>query len=264
MAAIKIIANDLELDYVKETLSVKKENTALSRNFKISHSVFPFLIIENSKTKKAIGTRELTSIKKKKFIDVTVFDSGEKYLGKLQVISYLNGFRKCNLKYASELLNITDVKISEFMPTVSVIPGETSPVPFVESSDQAITGSEHWSTYPLSFINQGFPSVKWQFPTMQWKDKFGVDLADDDEWFKYTGEVNLFAADKSFFANNTYTENEFEVLTLDNINVAMPQVYLLAPLFYALQSIGYSAEGSFYDNDFIKRILFLSFKKTEQ
>lgn len=260
MAAIKIICNDIELDYVRETLSVKKENTALSRNFKISHSTVPFLIVENSNTKKAIGTRELTSVNKQKIIDVIVFDSGEKYFGKLQVLSYLNGFRKCNLKYASELLTIMDKKISEFMPVVSVIPGEIDLVAFTDKSDQVIPGYEYWETYPVAFINQGFPAVKWQFPTMVWRNKFGIDLADDDEWAEYKDEVNQFSEDNTVFANNSFTENEFEILTVENNNVPMPQVYLLAPLFYALQSIGFTAEGSFYTSDFIKRILFLSFK----
>lgn len=260
MASIRIIANDIEIDFVRETLSVKKENTALSRNFKISHSSVPFLVIENLNTKKALGTRELTSVNKNKVIDVVVFDSGQKYQGKLQIISYLTGFRKCNLKYASELLSIMDKKISEFMPVVSVIPGETSPVLFSEESEAVVSGYENWEDYPLDFIDKGFPDVKWQFPTMKWKNKFGVDLADDDEWAEYGGEVNQFDENVTLFRPNDYTENEFEILTVDNTNVPMPQVYLFTPLFYALQSIGFLPEGSAYASNFLKRLLFLSFK----
>jgi hypothetical protein len=43
MSLIKIIANGIELDFVKETLTIRKENNALIRNFKVSHSNFPFL-----------------------------------------------------------------------------------------------------------------------------------------------------------------------------------------------------------------------------
>lgn len=260
MASIKIIANGLEIDYVRETLSVKKENTALSRNFKISHSSVPFLVIDNSNTNKAIGTREMTSIKKNKVVDVVVFDAGQKFYGQLQIISYLNGFRKCNLKYASALLSIMDIKIADLMPVVSVIPGEQNPVPFVDKNDSVITGFTNWSSYARNFITQGFPSVKWNFPTMQWTAKFGDVLEEDDEWAGFTNEVNVFDESGNYFKNNSYTEDQFEITSVINQNVPMPQIYLLSPLFYALQSIGFTAEGTFWTSSFIKRILFLSFK----
>jgi hypothetical protein len=260
MSNIKIIANELELDFVKETLSIKKENTALSRNFKISHSSVPFLIIENANTKKAIGNREMTSVRKKKVVPVVVFDAGQKFQGELQIISNITGFRKCNLKYASELLAIMDKKISDFMPIMSVIPGETSPVPFIEESNTVIPGYQEWAAYGKNFIDKGFPDVKWNFPTMRWQNKFGIDLAVDDEWALYENEVNTFNDDASLFNVNDYTEDAFEILLVTNINVVMPQVYLLSPLLYALESIGFKPEGSFYESSFIKRLLFLSFK----
>lgn len=259
MASIKIVANGLEIDFVKDTLSVKKENTALSRNFKISHSTVPFLVIENVNTKKALGTREMTSINKKKTIPVTVFDAGQKYFGELQIISNLNGFRKCNLKYASELLSIMDKKISEFMPVISVIPGVTNPAPYIEESSSIISGYQNWGSFGKYYIDKGFPEVKFNFPTMQWVNKFGIDLEPDDDWALYENRVNTFT-DAALFKVNTFTEDSFEILTVSNVNVPMPQVYLLTPLLYALESIGFKAEGSFYNDAFIKRVLFLSFK----
>ncbi|MFA9207290.1 MAG: hypothetical protein ACEQSN_03170 [Yersinia sp. (in: enterobacteria)] len=195
MSLIKIFANDIELDFVKDTLSIKKENTALTRDFKVAHSTFPFLIIENLAAKQALGTRSLASINKIKTVEVTIFEGGKKYLGELQILSYLNGFRKCNLKYASELLSIMNSKISSFMPIVSVIPGETSPETFIETGGAMQTPYGHptdWLTYPVDFIDQGFPDVKWQFPTMEWKNKFGEALTSDDDWVDYQGRINLF------------------------------------------------------------------------
>ena len=260
MSLIKIIANGLELDFVKETLSIKKENNALIRDFKVSYSSVPFLIIENGATKKALGTRDLASVRKIKTIEVAVFEGGTKYLGELQILSYIDGFRKCNLKYASRILSIINRKISDFMPVVSVIPGENSPIPFSENHTGILPGTSHWETYPVNFINKGFPEVKWQFPTMQWKDKFGAGLEPDDEWFAYKNEINKFNVEKTVFVKNYYTEDNVSVLEVYNQNVPSPQVYLLSPLFYALNHIGFKMDGDFSNSDFIKRVLFLSTK----
>ncbi len=263
MSLIKIFANDIELDFVKDSLSIKKENTALTRDFKVAHSTFPFLIIENLAAKQALGTRSLASINKIKTVEVTIFEGGKKYLGELQILSYLNGFRKCNLKYASELLSIMNTKISSFMPIVSVIPGETSPIPFTEIGGAMQTPYGHptdWLTYPVDFIDQGFPDVKWQFPTMEWKNKFGEALTTDDDWIDYQGRINLFNEDLTQFVENEYVDTTFEVTSVTNKNVPSPQVYLLAPLFYALQSKGFTAFGDFYTNAFVKRLLIQSSK----
>jgi hypothetical protein len=257
MSLIKIVAKDIELDFVKETLSIKKENNALSRDFSVAHSSFPFLIIENKKAKQALGTRELSSINKIKTIEVTVFEGGKKYLGELQVLSYLSGFRKCNLKYASDLLSIMNTKIADFMPTVSVIPGETAPVPYLETTDIPVTGSDNWATYPLGFINNIFPAVKWQFPTMKHFNKFGVDLAVDDPWHSYENEINKFGLTE--FVENTY-EVVSNVCTVLNKNIPAPQLFLLTPLFYALETIGWKMSGSFTTSEFIKRLLILNNK----
>lgn len=265
MSLIKIIANGIELNFVKDTLSIKKENNSLIRDFKVAYSSVPFLIVENENTNIALGTRDLSSVKKKKTVSVYVFEGGNKYLGELQILSYLNVFRKCNLKYASELLSIMDKKISEFMPVVSVIPGETTPVSYTEKADALVEGYENWDEYPLDFIENGFPDVKWQFPTMNWKDKFGVDLSEDDEWHGYGNKINGFKLlDSMFldglFENNSFTENETEVLNVFNRNVPSPQIYLISPLFYALDSIGFKPSGDFYTDNFIKRLLLLSTK----
>ncbi|MFV5696700.1 hypothetical protein ACM55G_14820 [Flavobacterium sp. LB3P122] len=256
MSLIKIIANNIELDFVKETLSIKKENNALSRDFKVSYSSIPFLIIENTNTKKALGTRDLSSVKKIKTIEVVVFEAGKKYSGELQILSYLNGFRKCNLKFSSSLLSIMNKKISEFMPIVSVIPGETNPVPFTETTDVTISGGGYWKSYPIPFLSKTFPEVRWQFPTMNWTSKFGENLDEGDTWFLYGNKINQY--DINGLILNTEKIGLLSVIK--NRNVPSAQPYLLSPLFYALESKGYVSSGNFVNSDFIKKILFLGSK----
>lgn len=263
MSLIKIFANDIELDFVKDTLSIKKENNALIRDFKVSYNSIPFLIIENANTAKALGSRDLTSINKTKTIAVTIEEGGQQYYGELQILTYINGFRKCNLKYATALLSIMNKKISEFMPIVSVIPGETSPEPYVEKETVTPSGfyaPTDWLNYPVDFIDKGFPDVKWQFPTMRWADKFGADLTADDEWLLYEGYINKFNETFSEFIENSYVDTTVEILSVANKNVPSPQIYLLAPLFYALEANDFKVTGDFYTNAFIKKLLFLSAK----
>lgn len=252
MSLIKIFANDIELDVVKETLTITKENNAFTKDFKVSYSDFPFLIVENIKTIKALGGRDITSVNKPKIVPVVVEELNERYSGELQILSYLKGFRKVNLKYASELLTIMDKSISSFMPIVSVIPGEENPIPFSEESNAIIPGE--WTGYVNDFANKSYPDVKYNFPMMYWKNKFGVDLGDDNEWINYKQHINFFD-ENGDYALNSYTDG-----VVDNNNVAAPQIYLLSPLFYALQSLGWKMEGDFTNSEFIKRLIFLSTK----
>lgn len=257
MSLLKIIANNLELDFVKESLSIKTENNAFTRDFKVSASSYPFLIVENRNTKLALGTRDLASVKKNKIIEVIVFEGGNKYYGELQVLSFPDGFRKCNLKYSSKIFSLMNKKIAEFMPVISVIPDEINPIPYTEESEQIIEGSEYWQTYPLPFLTANFPEVKWQFPTMNWFNKFGVALDATDEWFLYQNKINDY--DSNGLILNSFHRTE-SVIKVENRNVVSPQVFLLSPLYYALKTINFKAIGTAFDNDFLKRLLILSTK----
>lgn len=256
MSLIKIIANNIELDVVKETLTIIKENNAFIDDFKVSYSDFPFLIVENSNTKKALGSRDITSVNKPKIVPVIVEELNEKFFGELQILSYLNGYRKVTIKYATELLTIMDKPIESFMPVLSVIPNEKNPVEFSEESEINYPGTEHWRDYPVSFLDKCFPEVKWQFPSMYWKNKFGDDTS-DKTWSLYQNYVNQYDAEGKLILN-TIEYNKGYII--NNKNVVAPQVFLLSPLFYALKSIGFTADGAAYNDEFIKRILFFSEK----
>lgn len=262
MALIQIFANGIALDFVKETLSIKKENNALITDFKVSHSSVPFLIIENATTIQALGSRDLTSINKKRIIPVDVIELGEKYYGELQVLSYVNGYRKCNLKYATQLLTLMNTKIGDFMPVVSVIPGETNPAPYIKeetfTKQSGFYTPSEWRNYPVNFIGKSFPEVKWQFPTMKWSNKFGEALTQDDHWIDYTNYINLFNDDLTVFIENEYVDTTVEIISVSNKNVVSPQVYLLSPLFYALETKGFTLAGGFTQSEFIRRLLFFS------
>lgn len=259
MSLIRIEKDGVVLDFVKESLTIRKENNALIRNFKVSSSSFPFLIVENKKAKVALGTRDVTSVNKTKTVTVDVYENDLKYYGQLEIVSYLKGYRKCNLKYASPLLAIMDKKIADFMPIISVVTGdEILTSDFVEENPTVFSGDTAWPAYAESIITQGFPAAKWNFPMMNWKDKFGEKLESDDPWIDFKNKVNFFLDDEYQINTSEYISDE--VIEVHNKNVPMPQIYLLSPLFYALKSINFNYEGDFTEDAFIKKLMMLSFK----
>jgi len=259
MGVLKIYANGIELDYVNETLTLKKENNAFIQDFKVTHSSFPFLIIENSHTKMALGSRDLTSVLKNKVVPVVVLDMGERYTGELTILAYLSGHRKCDLKYGSDVLNILDKKLSEVLPVVSIIPDETEPFPYDEEFSHTVPGYERWPAYVSTFKGKIFPEIDFAFPKMLWENKYGEGLQDGDEWYSYGKYVNNYGGLYSSFIGNTY-DTGADVINVYNSNVIAPQLFLLGALRLAFASIEYTIAGTFVTSDFARRLLLLSLK----
>lgn len=258
MSLIKIFSlTGIEIEYKKDSLSLKKENNSLSSDFKVPHSQFPFLVIENDVTKSVLGPSDITSIRKNKIVPVIILENGVRYYGELQQLTVLKKFRKCNLKYGSDIIQIVNKKIAEFMPSVSVIPGETSPIPFTEESSEIILGNEHWETFPVSMIGQIYPDVKFNFPTIYWLNKYGVNLENTDPWYLYQNHINNFGtneADETIFLLNI-GEVDTSSVTIENKNVPMPFLFLLSPLYYIMTSIDWKILGNFTSHELIKRLL---------
>ena len=258
MSLVRIFSTTgIEIEYKKDSLTLKKENNSLSSDFKVPHSSFPFLVIENDITKNILGPSDITSIRKNKIVPVVILENGVRYYGELQQLTVLPKFRKCNLKYGSDIIPIVNKKIAEFLPSVSVIPGETSPIPFTEESTEVITGNEYWETFPVSIIGQIYPDVKFNFPTMYWLNKYGVGLESTDPWFAYQNHINNFGEnelEETIFLLNTGEVDGSEV-TVVNKNVPVPHLFILTPLHYIFTSLGWKISGDFTTHELIKRLL---------
>ena len=155
MQNLKININGVTLDIVLETLNIKYENNSLSNEFNGLHSSYPLMIVENENTKKALGSNDISSVLKQKEVDVRVFIFGEQYYGKLQVLSIIKGFRKCNIKFFSRIVEITSEKIGSFMPTIYVNPNNNDPF---------ITESEILSPGCQKRRQRDPPAPKWTLP----------------------------------------------------------------------------------------------------
>jgi hypothetical protein len=258
MSLVRIFSTTgIEIEYKKDSLTLKKENNSLSSDFKVPHSSFPFLVIENDITKNILGPSDITSIRKNKIVPVVILENGVRYYGELQQLTVLPKFRKCNLKYGSDIIPIVNKKIAEFLPSVSVIPGETSPIPFTEESTELITGNEYWETFPVSIIGQIYPDVKFNFPTIYWLNKYGVGLESTDPWFAYQNHINNFGEnelEETIFLLNTGEVDGSEV-TVVNKNVPVPHLFILTPLHYIFTSLGWKISGDFPTHELIKRLM---------
>ena len=263
MALIKIFSTTgIEIEYKKDSLTLKKENNSLSSDFKVPHSSFPFLVIENEVTKNVLGPSDITSIRKNKIVQVIILENGVRYYGELQQLSVIPKFRKCNLKYGSAILEIVNKKIAEFMPILSVIPGETNPVPFTEESNTIITGNQYWETFPVEIIGQIYPEAKFNFPTMYWPNKYGSGLQNTDFWYSYQNHINNFGTNDSnqtIFLLNT-GQVSGSLVTVINKNVPIPHIFILTPLYYIFKSINWKISGDFTEHELIKRLLLVSKK----
>jgi len=266
MSIIRIISNGIELDYVRESLSIKRENNAFISQFKVSYSTYPFLIIENQKTAAVLGTRDLTSVLKTRIVPVVIYEMGEKFYGELEILTYLKGYRKCNLKFGTELLTIINKKIGDFMPTISITSdsedgSEGDIVQYTEQSAELVPGYTNWETYPFQFLDKVFPQVKWQFPMIKFV-QFQDDVEETDEWFYYRKYLNYYRFNENqsihSFAENIFILPDPDTVIVYNKNIPAPQVFLLAPLYYAFSSLGWKLKGDFINHSLIRRILILS------
>ena len=261
---IKILKNGIELDLVKESLSINRENKYLDNDFRIQATNYPFLVIENDNTRNALGSRVVNSNLRDTFHIVSVITPEGTFEGELQILSYLNNYRKCNLKFYSPIYNLKDIKIGSFLPNrISTITSGAQPTFNYEEHRTTLIPSQFmntWETYGPTLLNKGFPTTLFNLPSYNFPNKFGEDLREDDEWFLYNGTVNGIFTDsgiKYMYSNSYYVNNGVKYI---NQTVNAPQVYLLAPLKNAIESIGYKVRGSFYDSNFIRRLLFYSEK----
>ena len=262
---IKIYKDGVEIDIVKDTLTITRDSKILDEDFKIQANSYPFMIVENDKTRLLLGSKLATSVLRNTYHLVTVLTPEGTFEGELQILKYLKNFRKCNLKFYSPIFNLREKKLPEFMPKkISVIPGIIQPVlEFEEKRTSLIpkTYIEHWGTYGANIQTKGFPQTLFNLPNYFYPNKFGSDLEEGDDWYRFRGTINGVVHENG---NRLSTYNSYSTfageLVYDNKTINSPQVYLLAPLKQAVESVGYSVKGTFYENEFIKRILFYSEK----
>src|SRR5690606_12814684 len=96
---IRIFKGEYEIEVVKETLTLKRENRFMDNDFKIQSNSYPFMIIESDATRLALGSKESISVNRNVYHEVQVITPEGNFIGELQVLTYTKNFRKCNLRF---------------------------------------------------------------------------------------------------------------------------------------------------------------------
>lgn len=254
MRSLRIFVNDIELDHVREDLKVRQENSSFFASIKVAHNTQPVRIVENAAVVKAMGEFSIAAANKKKLFPCKVVMGAVRYNGIITQNDKIKGFRKCDLKYGSEINGIMDKKIASFFPAYNV-KGEEN-VAYEAESITSHNAFGEWVDHALDIERKIFPEVNWQLPRISYKDKFGTDLNEDDSHYEYRGHINHRNVDG--LSTNTFTADD-STNTVSNQQLVSPQVFILSPLHYAFSSLGYSLQGNVMKSSFFKRLLLLSF-----
>lgn len=255
MRSLKIIVNNIELDHVREDAQIHNENSSFFDAIKVQHTTRPIRIVENNAAIAALGEFSIAAAKKTRYFPGEVVIGATRYAAVLTQLESIRGFRKCDLKFGSEINKIMDKKISSFFPGFSVI-NALFPVAYTAEAKDEFNNQPDWVAQAAALDGKIFPEVMWQLPRMEYFNKFGTDLKAEDAHFYFRGTIN--GRDLSNLRTNSIISNA-NYFVMQNNNVLSPQVFFLAPLFYAFQSIGYKLQGNMVVSAFFKRLLLLSF-----
>lgn len=255
---IRIFKAEHEIEVVKETLTLKRDNRFMDNDFKIQSNSYPFMIIENEATRLALGSKESVSVNRSTYHEVQVITPEGNFVGELQILTYTKNFRKCNLRFFSPLYKIKDEKINTFLPDrITTHPYLFPTYGYEEKRTVEIEPefSNTWGVYGGEISVTGFPETLFNLPTIFWKEKYGTELNEDDDWYNYSGVINKY----NFEDGNRYSDyNAYiinEGINFYNVTVNAPKIYLLSPLKKSVEKVGYKLSGSFVESDFIQKIL---------
>ena len=255
MRALRIFVKGIELDYVREDLKVREENNSFNDQLKVSYTTRPVRVVENTTAVAALGEFSIQAAGKKKYFPCKVIRGGIHYNGVLTQNEKIPGFRKCDIKFGSAVNNIMDKPVASFFPMLSVTGADPIP-PYNEESSSPHNAGESWKQIAQLLKGKTFPEVKWQLPQMSWRDKYGEDLKPEDTHYPYLGSLNYYMLGELLVNSPAVLSTTGS--TPRNRTVISPQVFILSPLFYAFESIGYVLSGSFVKDPFFRRLMLFS------
>ncbi|WP_074406620.1 hypothetical protein [Aquimarina megaterium] len=251
MSNIRIVVNDIEIDFVKKDLTISDENNSFSDEFKVPHNTYPIRIIENDNTQKALGDLSIVTASKKRTISCVIYVGASVYKAQLIQLSPLPGFRKCDVRFGSDILKVKDKKIANFFPKYNVLGNDPNSQPYHEESETQYNAYDAWNQEAKNRVNKIFPQVDWQLPVIYYPEKYR-----EEEFYSFVEEIN--GRNNAMNLRKNEYDQETSVVNLKNINSVAPQVFLLAPLFKIFNSIGYRVKGSFAEDPFYKMVLMFS------
>ncbi|WP_416440514.1 hypothetical protein ACH3O9_11435 [Leeuwenhoekiella sp. A16] len=251
--SLRILVNDIDIPYKKETLKMKFESNAFNDKFKAVHNQYPFQLIKTPAVLKELEVDRLQSTTKKVIIDCLVAKGKSVYSGKLILLEVFTNTIKADLIYHSALIDLVDQNIRSFMPVISLLGGDLSEPYSEETSlifDQDLIADE-----TATDIYKTFPERDYCFPPINFPEKFREN---DNFNPRFTRINNTESLISPRVLINFYDDTDGQNIEVTNINMLYPCVFLLAPLKHAVASIGYKLTGSFVEDGMIKASFFYS------
>jgi hypothetical protein len=241
---IKIITKSgVELPYIKETLSIKDVNNAFVDSFNLTHTEFPFVILETPAVITELGASEINSFTSKKEIEITLVFGAKVYFGKLKILEYLENRRTCVLKFGNEFIKILDVNIADYMPTYYY--GEEKP--YTETVENWYDQEDFIAAIETDMAKE-YPAIDYAAPSLN-VGKFYTST----EWSEYQERFNqqfnglLLNRRDAIIPGFSYA--------VKNFNSFVPMPYLMAMLKNPILNNGYKLAGTFVENPFNNKII---------
>lgn len=246
MVKLQIEVNGEQLDYVKDTLSIKEILDTFQESYQLPATTYPFLIIDNEVAQRNLGVFKLgTSLLDREVSCLLRFRESVFKAIITQEDSLDTGYRKCNLRIVGDLDQILSRPLKDFMPVIKLDPnaGDYSE-DYNGDYDQSV-----WITHVASVNNRTWPQVKYVFPQIKHLDR------EDDELNSYLGFLNL-KDNNGVLELNEFTEIDPFNATLLNKSRLAPKVFILTVLENVFSSIGWRIKGSFVDHPAIRTAFF--------
>ena len=252
MKLISIYHNDVEIDYILESLALKTDQAIFPDSLKFTASEYPFLIIENEKTETAFGKSNIILHTPQYFtIEVRTFNTITQ--GELQILECQKGYRKANVRFASKLYSAGSSKIKEMGTSISVI-NEFPPRPFTDKYDGIPPNPMAYANYVKTTEEGAFPSQLWKAPFISYPAQFG-EPKEGDTWYNYAGGYNVVLEGQ--YVLNT-ENNTAEGIVIDSRNVPTWCVYVLTPLLLKCARLGLSFPENLLQDKFACSLAFLT------
>lgn len=249
--SLRIEIEGVEIPYKKDTFQIKETNNAFGNSVKIAHNEFPFLIIKTPAVIEKLQLDRLQNVNAKSIVNCDVIQGRVYYKGKIVIGDIYSNTIKADIIYESDLIDLFDKKIRDFMPVIDVN-GNPDPVPYTETSETVVDDSG-WQAYTALNKALFFPNREWCFPMYSYRDYY-----ESKSSFKSKNRVNDASSVFPYDAvlNTLYEVDDYTVIARNN-NMLFPKVFLLTPIKRCLDSLGYKLDGDFIDS-FTRRLFFFS------
>ncbi len=254
MKLISIYLRGVELAYIRDTLSLKVDNSLFPDTLRFESNEFPFLIINNAQTDQLFGLNDI-SVDSTPYYDVTIVTSEGSIPGELQVLECFSDYRKCNVRFASKLFAESKKKIRDLMPIVSVI-NANPPLPYSDKYEGVPPAPTYYNNYVNSQRRGMFPGNLWTAAQISFPTKNGDYLKEDDKWYKYRRYLNARDGDGNYILN--ILEDTPEGGEVHNLNVPTWNIFLLTPLKIICDNIGLKFPENLLNNPFATSLAFYS------